>query len=81
MLRLVELALFLTPFAAFVVWRLAAMERGPSMQLVGATACVVVLLIGALVWLSQEEALPPGTVYVPPHVEDGRVVAGHAVPQ
>lgn len=81
MFRLVELALFLTPFVAFVVWRFAAMERGPSMQLVAGTACAVALLIGALVWLSQEDALPPGTLYVPPHLEDGRVVAGHAVPR
>jgi hypothetical protein len=81
MLRLVELALFLAPFAAFAAWRLLAWERGPSRQVVIATACAVVLLLGLLIWFSREEALPPGTVYVPPHVEDGRVIAGHVAPR
>jgi hypothetical protein len=81
MLRLVELALFLAPFAAFAIWRFMAMERGPSIQLVAVTACVVILLIGAMIWLSQEAALPPGTTYAPAQLENGRVIPGHAAPR
>jgi Family of unknown function (DUF6111) len=57
------------------------MERGPSIQLVAVTACVVVLLIGAMIWLSQEAALPPGTTYAPAQLENGRVIPGHAAPR
>ncbi len=81
MLRLVELALFLAPFAAFGVWRVFALERGPSIRLVIATAGVVILLIGTMIWLSQEAALPPGTVYAPAQLQNGRVIPGHAAPQ
>jgi hypothetical protein len=80
MLRLVELALFLTPFAAFFVWRFLAMGGAPSLSLVVGTACVVAVLAGALFWLSRDRALPPGTTYAPARFEDGRVVAGHGVP-
>jgi hypothetical protein len=81
MLRLVEVALFLAPFVAFAVWRFAAMEGGPPLSLVVAAVCVVIVLVGALVWLSQEETLAPGTAYEPAHMQDGRVISGHAVPQ
>lgn len=49
-------------------------------MLIGA-ACVLVLLAATLVWLSREYALPPGTVYVPAEVRDGRIVPGHAAPR
>ena len=81
MLRLVELALFLTPFAAFFVWRFLAMGGAPSLSLVVGTACVVAVLVGVLLWLSEDRALPPGTAYAPARFENGRVVAGHGVPQ
>jgi hypothetical protein len=81
MIRLVELALFLTPFAAFFVWRFLAMGSSPSLSLVVGTACVVAVLAVALFWLSEDRALPPGTTYAPARFEDGRVVAGHGVPQ
>ena len=78
MLRLTELALFLAPFAAFVVWRVMATEGGPSMGVVLAAAGALVLLAGLLFWLSREDALPPGTAYVPAQVHNGQVVSGHA---
>ena len=34
MLRLVELALFLAPFAFFAAWRFMALEGGPPVKLV-----------------------------------------------
>jgi uncharacterized protein DUF6111 len=46
-----------------------------------AAACVLALLAGTLVWLSLHQALPPGTAYAPAHLEDGRIVSGHAVPR
>jgi hypothetical protein len=80
MLRLVELALFLVPFVIFAAWRLVGQD-GPSLRLLVATACVLAALAAVLIWLSQDEALPPGTAYVPARLQDGKIVAGHAAPQ
>ena len=80
MLRLVELALFLAPFAVFAVWRFMAMEGGPPVRFVVGAACLLAVLAGALIWLSQEDALPPGASYEPARLENGKVVAGHAAP-
>ena len=81
MLRFVELALFLSPFVFFAIWRAVGTDGGPSMRLVVAAACVLALLAGTLVWLSLDQALPPGTAYAPARMEDGRIVAGHGAPR
>jgi hypothetical protein len=81
MLRLVEIALFLSPFVFFAIWRVVGSDGGPSIKVVLAAACVLALLAGTLVWLSLHQALPPGTAYAPAHLEDGRIVSGHAVPR
>jgi hypothetical protein len=81
MLRLVEVALFLAPFVAFAVWRFMAIEGGPPVSLVVGVACVLAVLASALIWLSRENALPPGAGYEPPRLEDGKIVAGHAAPR
>jgi len=81
MLRLVELALFLAPFAIFAVWRFMATEGGPSVGLVIAAACTLLAMAGLLVWLSQKDALPPGADYEPARLENGKVVSGHAAPR
>jgi hypothetical protein len=81
MLRLVEVALFLAPFVAFAVWRFMAIEGGPPVSLVIGVACVLALLASALIWLSHEDALPPGANYEPARLEDGKIVSGHAAPR
>ncbi len=81
MLRLVELALFLTPFVVFALWRFAAFEGGPSIRVVVTVACVLAALAGTLIWLSEEDALPPGARYEPARIQNGRVISGHAAPQ
>jgi hypothetical protein len=81
MLRLVEIALFLSPFVFFAIWRAVGTDGGPSIKVVLAAGCVLALLAGTLVWLSLHEALPPGTAYAPAHLEDGKIVSGHAVPR
>ncbi len=80
MLRFAELALFLSPFAAFFIWRLLAVEGGPSLRVVLLSACCIAALAGVLVWLSRRDVLPPGAPYVPAHLQDGRIVPGHGGP-
>jgi hypothetical protein len=79
MLRLVEFALFLAPFAAFFVWRAALPRGGPSRLTVGLGIAMLLVLAALLGWLSREDTLPPGTEYVPSHVENGVIVPGRGV--
>jgi hypothetical protein len=81
MLRLVELALFLAPFAVFVAWRFLALEGGPPVRVVIGAACVLAVLAGALIWLSRDDALPPGVGYEPPRLQDGKVISAHGAPR
>ena len=81
MLRLVELALFLAPFVVFAVWRFMALEGGPPVGVVVGAACVLAVLAAALIWLSQEDALPPGVSYEPPRLQDGKVISAHGAPR
>jgi len=67
MLRLVELALFLAPFAVFVAWRFLALEGGPPVRVVIGAACVL--------------AVPPGVGYEPPRLQDGKVISAHGAPR
>lgn len=86
MLRfLLEVALpFLAPFAAFFAYRLLVtrgrsfLERTPWSMLI---AFGILLVILGLVSLALTEGFAPGGVYVPPHVEDGRIVPGEVRPK
>jgi hypothetical protein len=78
MLRLVEILLFLSPFAAFALWRVLAPVGGPSPRVIAVAAGMLVLLLGALLWYRAEDALPPGVAYIPPTFVGGRIVPGHA---
>ena len=81
MLRLVEVALFLAPFAVVVAWRLFLPARGPSWRLVAGVGALAVLLAGALLWLRAEDAEAPIAAYMPAHIEDGRVVPSGEAPR
>jgi hypothetical protein len=81
MLRLVELALFLAPFAIFIAWRWLAPGSGPSLWVMVGAVCVLAVLVGLLIWLSEDASLPPSADYVPAHLRDGHIVSGHAAPR
>ena len=81
MLRLAELVLFVAPFVVFAIWRFMAVEGGPPTRVVAVMMCVLLLIAGVLVWLSRDEALPPGVGYEPARLQDGKVISGHAVPR
>lgn len=81
MLRLVEFALFLAPFAAFIAWRLLLPGTAPSRTVLLLAVGVLVVVAGLLAWLSRENTLSPDTAYVPPHVENGVIVPGHGAPR
>jgi hypothetical protein len=81
MIRFAELAIFLAPIAAFLIWR-AAIARGldgpPPQQLLLMFAAVMVLAVGLIVYTEQDR-LPPGR-YVPAQLINGQIVPGHSAP-
>ena len=81
MIRLAELALFLAPFAAYLIWNLTAARGGPSPTVLAVSACGLLLLAAALVWFALQERLAPGEVYVPAQLQNGRIMPGHAAPR
>ncbi len=79
---LTELVLFLTPFAAYalLLWAKSAgvlhPESWPLRTVVGLTAAALVLMGISAIVTAQFSGVPPGSTYVPAHVESGRLVPG-----
>ena len=79
MLRFTELALFLVPFALYAAWRILG-QRTPRWFVWG--ALVVLGVLGAsAIWFGLNQRTEPGAGYAPAHMENGRIVPGHAVPK
>ena len=81
---LTEIALFLAPFAAYAVFLWATRagvldaESWSRSRLAGLTIAALALLLGSFFVLAQFDHSPPGSTYVPAHVEDGKLVPGAA---
>jgi fatty acid desaturase len=79
---LTEIALFLAPFLIYVVflWATQAGVLHPNSWSLPRVAWLViaalVLMIGSFVVLAQWGGSPPGSTYVPAHIEDGQFVPG-----
>jgi hypothetical protein len=79
---LIELGLFLTPFALYAVFLAAA--RGGVLDvsawsprvLIWLTIAALVLMGGSFLLLAHFSGAPAGTEYVPPHMDGGRLVPG-----
>jgi hypothetical protein len=80
---LTELALFLAPFVAYAIYLVAirasltALESWPPKVLATLAIIAMILMIGSFVVLSHFSGAPPGSTYVPAHVdEQGNFVPG-----
>jgi hypothetical protein len=79
---LTELALFIAPFVAYAIFLL--MTRGGLLQpgswslktIASLTIVALMLVVGSFVVLAHFGGAPPGSAYVPAHIEDGRLVPG-----
>ena len=76
------LALFLAPFAAYALFLWAtragvidASAWSPP-RLVWPTIAALLLVIASFIALAQFGGAPPGSTYVPAHMENGRLVPG-----
>lgn len=81
MLGLVEFALFLVPVAIYAIWRFTAAQGGPSARTLIVGVVAIGALTGVLFWYVRAERIDPGATYVPPRIQDGRLIPGHAVRQ
>jgi Family of unknown function (DUF6111) len=77
-----ELALFLTPFAVYAIF-LTATRAGvlhpdswPLSRVAWLAISALVLMIGSFLVLAHFSGAPPGSTYVPAHVQDGQFVPG-----
>ena len=79
---LTELALFAAPFVAYALFLLAtrAGVLDPSAWslrvLALLTIAALVLMLGSFVVIAHFSGAPPGSTYVPAHMENGRLVPG-----
>jgi Family of unknown function (DUF6111) len=79
---LTEVALFLAPFIVYAIflWATRAGVMNPEAWSLPRVAWLViaalVLMLGSFIVLAQWGGSPPGSTYVPAHIEDGRFVPG-----
>lgn len=83
---LTEVGLFLIPFAVYAVFLIATrahvFDKGSwPLPIVGwLTAAALLLIIASFAWLANFSGAPPGSTYIPAHVENGRLVPGTEKP-
>jgi quinol-cytochrome oxidoreductase complex cytochrome b subunit len=79
---LTELVLFVLPFLVYAAYLWATRagvlhpESWPLSTLMWLTIAALLLIAGSFIVLAQWGGEPPGSAYVPAHVEDGRLVPG-----
>lgn len=79
---LTEVLLFAAPFAiyaAFLLVTRSGLFDAASWNwrvLSWLTGIALLLMIGSLVVLAQYSGQPAGSKYVPPHMEDGKIIPG-----
>jgi len=79
---LTELILFLMPFAAYALFLWATRagvlhpESWPAKTVAVLTIVAIVLVAASSVYVAEWSGAPPGSTYVPAHVEDGKFVPG-----
>lgn len=83
---LMEIGLFLIPFAAYAMFLIATRagvldKASWSAPIVGwLSAAALLLIIASFAWLASFSGAPPGSTYIPAHVENGRLVPGTGKP-
>lgn len=80
---LTELLLLAVPFAAYALFLWATQRGGvldranwPISRVIWLVAAAVVLFIGSIAVLTHWGSAPPGSTYIPAHMENGKLVPG-----
>jgi Family of unknown function (DUF6111) len=81
---LIEIGLFLAPFAVYAAILMATpagvLRRSAwsARRLAALAGAALVLMVGSFVLFAQFSGVPPGSTYVPAHMEGGKFVPGTA---
>jgi hypothetical protein len=78
---LIELLLFLVPFAAYGLWRRANPSTEPSTILLALAAIGAALMLGGAVWYGLSRSMEHSRDYVPAQLEGDHIAPGHAEPR
>jgi hypothetical protein len=77
-----EIALFVAPFVIYAIYlwatqaKIIDLEAWDPRTVAGLTIAALVLMLVSFVLIAEFSGAPPGSSYVPAHVENGRVVPG-----
>ena len=77
-----EIALFAAPFVLYVVFLWATKagvldaESWPLSRLAWLTIAALVLVVGSFIYFANFTGAPPGSTYVPAHMENGKFLPG-----
>jgi cytochrome c oxidase assembly factor CtaG len=77
-----EIALFLTPFVLYAVFLFATRagvfdpQSWPLSRVAWLTIAALALVVGSFIYFAQFTGAPPGSTYVPAHMENGKFVPG-----
>jgi hypothetical protein len=75
-----EIALFATPFVLYAAFLFATRagvmdpESWPVSRLATLAILSFLLVIGSFIYFANYTGAPPGSTYVPAHIEDGKLV-------
>jgi hypothetical protein len=79
---LTEIALFLTPFVLYAVFLMATkagvmdLKSWPVVRVATLAIAALALMLGSFIFFAHFSGAPPGSNYVPAHIEDGKFVPG-----
>lgn len=79
---LTEIGIFLIPFAAYALFLIAtrsgvlASASWPAHLVAKLVLGSLLLVVISFVLLAHFSGAPPGSTYVPAHIEDGRLIPG-----
>jgi hypothetical protein len=79
-----EIALFAAPFVLYAVFLLATragvldLESWPLSRIAWLSIAALMLVVGSFVYFANFGGAPPGSTYVPAHIENGKFVPGQA---
>ncbi|MGE0416692.1 MAG: DUF6111 family protein [Acetobacteraceae bacterium] len=80
MIRVIEILLFLAPFAVFAFWRVLMPGTAISTKHIAVLGAALALCFGLLVWLRQHDAEPANATYVPAELHGREIVPPRAEP-
>jgi hypothetical protein len=79
---LTEFGLFLIPFAVYAIFLVATRahlfdKTSWPLPIIGwLTAAALLIVIASFAYLAHFSGAPPGSTYIPAHIENGRLVPG-----